>query len=100
VFVFRRELAVFAGHFPGKPIVPGVMLIETVRETAAMAARRSLRTVEVSRAKFAAPAPPDEEIEILLKLSDKDGALTARGVVNVAGAMRATVTLILEEAEL
>ena len=96
-FLFPKELPLFAGHFPGNPLVPGIMLIEMVRDTAGRAARRPLRTVEISRAKFVAPVLPNEKIEVVVKLTQADGATTASGHVNVDGVMRATVNLILEE---
>ncbi len=35
-----RDEAFFAGHFPGEPIVPGVVLIEALAQTLAYIARR------------------------------------------------------------
>ncbi len=48
-----------AGHFPGRPIVPGVLLLDAVLQAAAPCAPR-----RILRAKFAAPVGPGEEVEI------------------------------------
>ena len=51
------------GHFPGRPIVPGVLLLDAVLE----AARADGHTpVGVRRAKFAAPVLPGCDVEIAL----------------------------------
>lgn len=50
------------GHFPGEPIVPGVVLLERV----AAAARRAFR-VEVAglpQVKFLRPLRPDQSVEL------------------------------------
>ena len=46
------------GHFPGRPVVPGVVLLDAVFELAAM------HPTKLLRAKFAAPVGPDEEVEV------------------------------------
>ena len=54
------------GHFPGRPIVPGVVLLERVLE-AIEAAHGPLRSpLRLPQVKFAQPLLPGERAEIVL----------------------------------
>ena len=59
-----------AGHFPGKPIVPAVLILDLVT-SAARDAIGPLTLVAVRAAKFLAPLSPAQAMEIHL---DWDGA--------------------------
>jgi 3-hydroxymyristoyl/3-hydroxydecanoyl-(acyl carrier protein) dehydratase len=52
------------GHFPGRPIVPGVLLLDAVMQAAA--SRRADPPTRLLRAKFPAPVLPGETVEITL----------------------------------
>ncbi|APG03477.1 hydroxymyristoyl-ACP dehydratase [Luteibacter rhizovicinus DSM 16549] len=54
----------FAGHFPGRPIVAGVLLIEQAAE--ALREWRGKGVRQVIDAKFLAPLLPDENAELEL----------------------------------
>jgi 3-hydroxymyristoyl/3-hydroxydecanoyl-(acyl carrier protein) dehydratase len=54
----------FAGHFPGRPIVAGVLLIEQAAE--ALREWRGAGVRQVIDAKFLAPLLPDEDAELEL----------------------------------
>jgi len=60
---------VFAGHFPGTPIVPGVMLLDTVLHTIAAATGIALDSCEISAVKFLGRAGPGEVLKIQHSLS-------------------------------
>ncbi|MBU6246257.1 MAG: hydroxymyristoyl-ACP dehydratase [Xanthomonadaceae bacterium] len=59
------------GHFPGEPLVPGVVMLEAVAE--ALRAWRGERLVRIAEAKFVAPLRPGEDAEV--RLSDVAGRL-------------------------
>jgi 3-hydroxymyristoyl/3-hydroxydecanoyl-(acyl carrier protein) dehydratase len=54
----------FAGHFPGKPIFPGVMLLDTVLHAITAATGIALDVCEINSVKFLSPASPGEELVI------------------------------------
>lgn len=78
------------GHFPGHPLVPGVVLIEQVAE--ALHAWRGERLARVVEAKFVAPLLPEQAAEVTLTATAArlrfeirhQGTLLARGVVEGA----------------
>jgi 3-hydroxymyristoyl/3-hydroxydecanoyl-(acyl carrier protein) dehydratase len=78
-----------AGHFPGDPVVPGVVVLERV--AAALRAWRGER-VEKLDAKFLQPLRPDEDALIELHAESTRVRFTvvrADGVALARGALRA-----------
>lgn len=68
-------LAVFAGHFPGNPILPGVVLIDWATASAAAAFSETPATAfaGLSRVKFKSPVGPGAWLR--LALTAKDGVV-------------------------
>ena len=63
------EHPAFAGHFPGAPIFPGVLLLDVVLHAIAAATGIALDTCEISSVKFLSPAGPGDELVIQHVLS-------------------------------
>jgi 3-hydroxyacyl-[acyl-carrier-protein] dehydratase len=78
------------GHFPGQPLVPGVVLLEHVAK--ALRAWRGQRLARVLEAKFMAPLHPGEQAELALDDAAgrvrfeicRDGQLLSRGLIEGA----------------
>ena len=68
--VFKDEEYFFQGHFPGNPIVPGVIIVEALAQTAGIIVSESLTEYDkksvlflsINKAKFRKPVIPNDKI--------------------------------------
>lgn len=58
----------FAGHFPGNPIVPGVVLLDTAQRI--IEGLHALTCTGIAVAKFHSPAIPDENLLLDYEVGD------------------------------
>ena len=65
----------FAGHFPGKPVMPGVLILEALAQSAAILAlgiigeRRSLFMLTgVDKVRFRRPVVPGDQLKMEVRL--------------------------------
>jgi len=78
------------GHFPGNPIVPGVVLLDRI--AAAIERAHGTRLAKIASVKFLAPLKPEEDAEIRVTLEgtrvrfriDRDAAPILRGEGDLA----------------
>jgi 3-hydroxymyristoyl/3-hydroxydecanoyl-(acyl carrier protein) dehydratase len=56
----------FAGHFPGRPIVPGVVLLDRAISLAEVRLGTAVAGWQVGNAKFLSPVGPGEILEFTL----------------------------------
>ncbi len=93
-FQFALEESVFAGHFPGRPILPGVFQIEMTRQAAeavAVAASAGpagdsgadLTVTRIVKAKFSRVIEPGEVIDLLLRCVSTGGRVVARSNLSI-----------------
>jgi 3-hydroxyacyl-[acyl-carrier-protein] dehydratase len=64
----------FQGHFPGQPIMPGVLIIEAMAQIAGILAYKSgvkgdtIYFMSIERAKFRKPVVPGDQLEFNIKV--------------------------------
>ena len=101
----------FQGHFPNKPIMPGVLIIESMAQTAAILVVQSLGGVNentlvyfmsVENAKFRQPVTPGDVLEIYIETKQNRGSVWKfNGIakVNSNNVAEATFTAMIVENE-
>ena len=92
----------FAGHFPGTPILPGVLIVESCAQLCSVVAQSEANgnegllyvLLKVDGFKFLKPVVPGDVMEITVTKKSHGGPMISfDAVVNVAGACRAKGSL-------
>jgi len=97
---FAPDHPAFAGHFPGRPIVPGVLLLDAAVHAAQQALRAgsgdaAAPACEIGSAKFLHPVGPGETLTISL---DTTATGAMRFEISSGSRKVATGTLVLSPA--
>jgi 3-hydroxyacyl-[acyl-carrier-protein] dehydratase len=77
---FAASEPFFRGHFPGNPVVPGVLLTEALAQTAGIAAgtpskQKSYRLSAIKLMKFLRAVPPDAQLTLRATKTGEVGGL-------------------------
>ncbi|MBI5827906.1 MAG: 3-hydroxyacyl-ACP dehydratase FabZ [Deltaproteobacteria bacterium] len=92
----------FLGHFPGHPIMPGVLIIEAMAQVGGVLAFKSANVnnkvvyfMGIDRARFRKPVLPGDTLEINMTVTKCRGAIWAfKGTATVGGALVAEAELM------
>lgn len=93
------------GHFPGRPLMPGVMLVEMLAQAAAFLETEPLGDgpiflAQILDARFKAPAFPGDRLELTITPESGFGRLQrVEGTVRCEGRVLCTAKLVLAKGE-
>jgi 3-hydroxyacyl-[acyl-carrier-protein] dehydratase len=98
--VFSADDPMLAGHFPGNPIVPGVILTEALAQVAGIAgsSEKGFLLSAIRSMKFPSPARPGEKILLHARKTGSLGGLVQFSVsADVGGRIVAEGQVVLNE---
>ena len=76
----HKEHEVFKGHFPGNPVMPGVCMIQIIKELTERALEKKLFLMTSSNIKFMAIINPEVSSELLLQsiIHEEEGVVKVK----------------------
>ena len=87
--VLNLDHEVYKGHFPGKPILPGALQVEMIKDIFALVLDREIRLDSAKNIKYLGFIDPENTKDLFLKFQFK--------LIDDAWSLRATISDIQEE---
>lgn len=80
----HKEHEVFKGHFPDSPVMPGVCMIQMIKELTEQVLEKTLFLNKASNVKFMAIINPEVNsvIDLSLTISEEDGTVKVKNVTS------------------
>jgi 3-hydroxyacyl-[acyl-carrier-protein] dehydratase len=78
----NKDHDIYKGHFPGRPVTPGVVLMQLFKEEAERIFDKDLQLVRAENVKFTAVFDPTQDNELILDshLTETDEFVKLKGI--------------------
>ena len=97
-YILPETFVGFEGHFPGNPVLPGIVTIQLVLELMAKQKAMPLRLCAISQAKFFHVISPEDRVDVCCRLQEReDGNFRVNGDVTCNNERAASLVLIVSE---
>lgn len=99
----------FQGHFPGQPIMPGVLIVEALAQVAGIMAfhagieGKSVYFMSIEKAKFRRPVVPGDQLKLEVKVLQRRGTVwkvAGKATVDGKSAAEAELTAMVSDREI
>ena len=79
-----KDHEIFKGHFPGNPVMPGVCMIQIIKELTEEATGKNLFLAVSSNIKFMAIINPDKnpDLELSIDITEDNGEVKVKNVTS------------------
>jgi len=78
-FEWPEDAEVFKGHFPGLPIIPGVVQVRMAQHVLSKALGKPLQLTEAKKVKFLSLGKPNMELTLDLEYQQEGDLIQAKG---------------------
>lgn len=80
----NKDHEIFKGHFPGNPVMPGVCMIQIIKELTEEATAKNLFLSVSSNIKFMAIINPERnpDLQLIIDISQENGAVKVKNITS------------------
>ncbi|WP_310992926.1 3-hydroxyacyl-ACP dehydratase [Aequorivita marina] len=80
----NKDHEIFKGHFPGNPVMPGVCMIQIIKELTEEATEKELFLSVSTNIKFMAIINPEKnpDLKLAIAISEEDGEVKVKNVTS------------------
>jgi len=80
----NKDHAIFKGHFPGNPVMPGVCMIQIIKELTEEATGKNLFLAVSSNIKFMAIINPENnpDLQIVIDIAEEDDEVKVKNTTS------------------
>ncbi len=94
---FDKNFIGFEGHFPGNPVLPGVVMIKVMISMYELYQKKAYQLLQIKKAKFVEPILVDTLTSFFIRATEKEDQIVLQGKIVKDEKIISKISLILNE---